>query len=93
MRHVRLAVLLIAVLAVAGCVRTMGPAAVAPPGPADLAYGPPPPPPPPPVALVAGAPLPSYTLDFGDRLRVVVFGQDFLPTATAWTRPATSPCR
>jgi polysaccharide biosynthesis/export protein len=75
MRHVRLAILLLAVLAVAGCVRTVVPAAVAPPGPAGLAYGPPPPPP---VALVAGAPLPSYTLDSGDRLRVVVFGQDTL---------------
>ncbi len=27
---------------------------------------------------MAGAPLPSYTLDSGDRLRVVVFGQDSL---------------
>jgi polysaccharide export outer membrane protein len=78
MRHVRLAILLLAVLAVAGCVRTVVPAAVAPPGPDGLAYGPPPPPPPPPVALVAGAPLPPYTLDSGDRLRVVVFGQDTL---------------
>src|SRR5258706_15304768 len=75
MRHVRLAILLLAVLAVAGCVRTVVPAAVAPPGPVGLAYGPPPPPP---VALVAGAPLPPYTLDSGDRLRVVVFGQDTL---------------
>jgi polysaccharide biosynthesis/export protein len=79
MRHVRLAVLLIAVLAVAGCVRTVVPAAVAPAPAAGLAYGPPPPPPPPPpVALVSGAPLPPYTLDSGDRLRVVVFGQDSL---------------
>jgi polysaccharide export outer membrane protein len=78
MRHVRLAVLLIAVLAVAGCVRTVVPAAVAPGPAAGLAYGPPPPPPPPPVALVSGAPLPPYTLDSGDRLRVVVFGQDSL---------------
>jgi polysaccharide biosynthesis/export protein len=76
MRHVRLAVLLIAVLAVAGCVRTVVPAAVAPAPAAGLAYGPPPPPPP--VALVSGAPLPPYTLDSGDRLRVVVFGQDSL---------------
>jgi polysaccharide biosynthesis/export protein len=78
MRHVRLAVLLLAVLAVAGCARTVIPAAVAPtdPGPdPGLAYGPPPPPP---VALVAGAPPPAYTLDSGDRLRVVVFGQDSL---------------
>jgi polysaccharide biosynthesis/export protein len=77
MRHVRLAVLLLAVLAVAGCARTVIPAAVAPadPGPGPgLAYGPPPPP----VALVAGAPTPAYALDSGDRLRVVVFGQDGL---------------
>jgi polysaccharide biosynthesis/export protein len=78
MRHVRLAVLLIAVFAVAGCVRTVVPAAVAPAPAGGIAYGPPPPPPPPPVALVSGAPLPPYTLDSGDRLRVVVFGQDSL---------------
>jgi polysaccharide export outer membrane protein len=75
MRHVRLAVLLLAVLAVAGCARTVIPAAVGPAGPGPgLAYGPPPPP----VALVAGAPTPAYALDSGDRLRVVVFGQDGL---------------
>jgi polysaccharide biosynthesis/export protein len=73
MRHVRLAVLLLAVLAVAGCARAVVPAAVGPAGP-GLAYGPPPPP----VALVAGAPTPAYALDSGDRLRVVVFGQDGL---------------
>jgi polysaccharide biosynthesis/export protein len=73
MRHVRLAVLLLAVLAIAGCARGVIPAAVAPVGP-GLAYGPPPPP----VALVAGAPTPAYTLDSGDRLRIVVFGQDGL---------------
>src|ERR1700675_3632932 len=83
MRHVRLAVLLLAVLAVAGCARTLIPAAVAPAGPSPgpgLAYGPPPPPP---VALVAGAPLPAYTLDSGDRLRIVVFGQDGLTNSYA----------
>jgi polysaccharide export outer membrane protein len=75
MRHVRLAVLLLAVLAVAGCARAVIPAAVGPAGPGPgLAYGPPPPP----VALVAGAPTPAYALDSGDRLRVVVFGQDGL---------------
>ena len=86
MRHVRLAVLLLAVLAVAGCARALVPAAVTPagpgPGPAPgpgLAYGPPPPP----VALVAGAPIPAYTLDSGDRLRVVVFGQDGLTNSYA----------
>jgi polysaccharide export outer membrane protein len=72
------------------------PAAVAPAGPADLAYGPPPPPP---VALVAGAPLPAYTLDSGDRLRVVVFGQDGLTnsyavdTAGNITMPLIGPVR
>jgi polysaccharide export outer membrane protein len=82
MRHVRLAVLLLAVLAAAGCARTVIPAAVAPAGPGPgpgLAYGPPPPP----VALVAGAPTPAYTLDSGDRLRVVVFGQDGLTNSYA----------
>jgi polysaccharide biosynthesis/export protein len=78
MRHVRLAILLLAALAVAGCARTVVPAAVAPVGPGGPVYGPPPPPPPAPVNLVAGAPLPPYTLDSGDRLRVVVFGQDSL---------------
>jgi polysaccharide biosynthesis/export protein len=78
MRHVRLAILLLAALAVAGCARTVVPAAVAPGGPGGLGYGAPPPPPPAPVNLVAGAPLPPYTLDSGDRLRVVVFGQDSL---------------
>ena len=87
MRHVRLAVLLLAVLAVAGCARALLPAAVTPAGPGPgpgpgpgLAYGPPPPPP---VALVAGAPTPAYTLDSGDRLRVVVFGQDGLTNSYA----------
>ena len=86
MRHVRLAVLLLAVLAVAGCARALLPAAVTPAGPGPgpgpgpgLAYGPPPPP----VALVAGAPIPAYTLDSGDRLRVVVFGQDGLTNSYA----------
>src|SRR5271165_782551 len=82
MRHVRLAVLLLAALTVAGCARTVVPAAVAPDGPGDMVRGPPPPPPPP-VALVGGAPLPAYTLDSGDRLRVVVFGQDSLTNSYA----------
>ena len=84
MRHVRLAVLLLAVLAVAGCARALLPAAVTPAGPGPgpgpgpgLAYGPSPPPP---VALVAGAPTPAYTLDSGDRLRV---GQDGLTNSYA----------
>jgi polysaccharide biosynthesis/export protein len=73
MRQVGLIILFLAVLAVAGCARPVVPA-VAPARPGALAYGPPPPP----VALVAGAPLPAYTLDSGDRLRIVVFGQDQL---------------
>jgi polysaccharide biosynthesis/export protein len=91
MRHARLALLLLAVMTVAGCARLI-PGAVAPDGPAPVAVagltpvafaGPGPgvvgpPPPPPPVALVSGAPLPPYSLDSGDRLRVVVFGQDNL---------------
>jgi polysaccharide export outer membrane protein len=84
MRHVRLAVLLFAVLMVAGCARFLGPAAVQPPGPGPVEAGPPPPPPPPPpVALVGGAPLPPFTLDSGDRLRIVVFGQDNLTNSYA----------
>ena len=84
MRHVRLVVFLLAVLAVAGCARTVVPVAVAP-APDGLAGPPlpPPPPPPPPVALVGGAPLPPYMLDSGDRLRVVVFGQDSLTNSYA----------
>jgi polysaccharide biosynthesis/export protein len=74
MRHVRLAILLLAVLALAGCARAVVPAAVVSASPGALAYGPAPPP----VALVTGAPLPAYTLDSGDRLRIVVFGQDQL---------------
>jgi len=35
------------------------------------------------VTLVSGAPLPPYTLDSGDRLRVVVFGQDNLTNSYA----------
>jgi polysaccharide biosynthesis/export protein len=84
MRHVRLAVLLLAVLMVAGCARFLGPSNVAPPGSGPVEAGPPPPPPPPPpVALVGGAPLPPFTLDSGDRLRIVVFGQDNLTNSYA----------
>src|SRR6201990_1679647 len=83
MRHVRLAVLLLAVLTVAGCARFRGPPAKPPDrGPVE-AGAPPPPPPPPPVALVGGAPLPPFTLDSGDRLRIVVFGQDNLTNSYA----------
>ncbi len=97
MRHARLAVLLLAVLMVAGCARFLGPSTLQPPGagpveagpppgPGPVAVGPPPPPPPPavpPVALVGGAPLPPFTLDSGDRLRIVVFGQDNLTNSYA----------
>jgi polysaccharide biosynthesis/export protein len=94
MRHVRLAALLLAVLMVAGCARFLGPstpgpgpvAAGPPPGPGPVGIGPPPPPGPPPippVALVGGAPLPPFTLDSGDRLRIVVFGQEGLTNAYA----------
>jgi polysaccharide biosynthesis/export protein len=98
MRHVRLAVLILAVLMVAGCARFLGPSSVAPPGPGPIAdggpppgpgpgpvaVGPPPGPPPlPPVALVGGAPLPPFTLDSGDRLRIVVFGQDNITNSYA----------
>jgi polysaccharide export outer membrane protein len=94
MRHVRLAVLLLAVLMVAGCARFLGPPTVQPPGSGPVAAGEPPPPPGPgpvavgppavpPVALVGGAPLPPFTLDSGDRLRIVVFGQDNLTNSYA----------
>jgi polysaccharide biosynthesis/export protein len=94
MRHVRLAVLLLAVLMVAGCARFLGPPTVQPPGSGPVAAGGPPPPPGPgpvavgppavpPVALVGGAPLPPFTLDSGDRLRIVVFGQDNLTNSYA----------
>src|SRR5580704_9227828 len=94
MRHVRLAVLLLAVLMVAGCARFLGPPTVQPPGSGPIAAGEPPPPPGPgpvavgppavpPVALVGGAPLPPFTLDSGDRLRIVVFGQDNLTNSYA----------
>jgi polysaccharide export outer membrane protein len=92
MRHVRHAVLLLAVLMVAGCARFLGPSAPLgagpveagpPPGPGPVAVGPPPPPAVPPVALVGGAPLPPFTLDSGDRLRIVVFGQDNLTNSYA----------
>ena len=39
------------------------------------------------------APRSGYTLDSGDKLRVVVFGQDGLTNTYASMRPATSPCR
>jgi polysaccharide export outer membrane protein len=80
MRHARLALLLIAVSAVAGCVTTAQPIATAVPAGIDaVAYGDPPS-----VTLVAAETAsPAYTLDSGDRLRVVVFGQDGLTNSYA----------
>src|SRR6202163_3609318 len=80
MRHARLALLLIAVSAVAGCVTTAQPIATAVPAGIDaVAYGDPRS-----VTLVAAETAsPAYTLDSGDRLRVVVFGQDGLTNSYA----------
>ncbi len=100
MRHARFAIVLIAVLAVAGCTRTMGTIAVVGPTPNptsvdSLAYGGPTP-----VSSVRiETPSPAYTLDSGDRLRVVVFGQDGLTnnyavdTAGNITMPLIGPVR
>jgi polysaccharide export outer membrane protein len=82
---------LLAALALSGCMRTAGPVAVAqPPGSLDaMAYGQPygMPPAPTPVAYAA-EPMPvaydsSYRLDAGDKLRVVVYGQDGLTNTYA----------
>ncbi|MBK5961162.1 polysaccharide biosynthesis protein [Rhodoplanes elegans] len=95
MRHVRNLVVILAALAVSGCVST----------PRFLMPGPPPPPPsieavvyggpdatgaiPGPSPAVAAAlvraddPDPPYTLDAGDRLRVVVYGQEGLTNTYA----------
>jgi polysaccharide export outer membrane protein len=90
MRHARILTALLVALAVAGCVHRDGyveTAVVVPVGPDPLPLTPgaalPPAYAPPPVAavvpvaaeLVADVP---YTLDSGDKLRVVVFGQDGL---------------
>jgi len=85
MRHACLALLLIAVPALAGCVSD-GPgiaglpmAAPVPVSVNAVAYGGPVP-----VARVAVEPgSPAYSLDSGDRLRVVVFGQDGLTNSYA----------
>jgi polysaccharide export outer membrane protein len=80
MRHARLALLLIAGSAVAGCMTTAQPiATVVPAGLDAVVYGGPPA-----VALVpAETAGPAYTLDSGDRLRVVVFGQEGLTNSYA----------
>ena len=76
MRHVRLALLAIAIPAMAGC-NTVWPPPGTPMGvttASTVAYAGAPP-----AALVPAEPVPTaYTLDSGDRLRVVVFGQDGL---------------
>jgi polysaccharide export outer membrane protein len=79
MRHARLAVLLIAAVALSGCMTLARPVAVAPapPGVDGVVYaGPPavvPAPLPVAVAVPLEGPTSAYTLDSGDRLRVVVF--------------------
>src|SRR6516225_5585810 len=85
MRHARLVVLLIAAATLSGCVTLARPVAVAPPAPPGVdgvVYaGPPavvPAPLPVAVAVPLEGPTSAYTLDSGDRLRVVVFGQDGL---------------
>ncbi len=100
MRRARLALVLIAVMAVGGCTTTMGPTATAVPAPLtarvdSFAYGGPGP-----VSVArTEAPSPAYTLDSGDRLRVVVFGQDGLTnsyavdTAGNITMPLIGPVR
>jgi polysaccharide biosynthesis/export protein len=86
MRHVRFALLLLFVPILAGCASSSGRglaswAAVSPPVPVvasidTTAYGAP-------VAVPALEPPIAYTLDSGDRLRVVVFGQDGLTNSYA----------
>jgi len=74
MRASRLVVLVLAAAALAGCMHRPGPGPVA-----AASVGPPVP-----VAPVdALAAEPAYTLDSGDRLRVVVFGQDGLSNTYA----------
>ncbi len=97
MRHVRLALLVIAIPAMAGC-NTVWPPPGTPLGvttASTVAYAGAPP-----AALVPAEPVPTaYTLDSGDRLRVVVFGQDGLTnsyavdTAGNITMPLIGPVR
>jgi polysaccharide biosynthesis/export protein len=74
MRHFRLMLLLIIASALSGCISVLTPdAKLVPGGP----YGTP-------VALIPESGTNSpYTLDTGDRLRVVVFGQDALSNSYA----------
>ncbi|MFD2183947.1 polysaccharide biosynthesis/export family protein [Rhodoplanes azumiensis] len=95
MRHVRTLVVILAALAVSGCVtmpRFALPGAPPPPPSIDaVVYGGPDatgsiPGPSPAVAAAlvrADDPDPPYTLDAGDRLRVVVYGQDGLTNTYA----------
>jgi len=80
MRHARALILLVAVLAAGGCMRKQPVVAVAPPPPSELdvlAYGRPAP------AIVPPAYEAAYTLDSGDKLRVVIYGQDGLSNSYA----------
>ena len=95
MRHVRPAVIAIAVAALAGCTTVWPPPSIGGlTGASPVAYvGAP-------AALVPAEPVPAaYTLDSGDRLRVVVFGQDGLTnsyavdTAGNITMPLIGPVR
>lgn len=96
MRHVRTLVVILAALAVSGCVTTprfLMPGPPPPPpsidnvvygGPGDVTGGIPGPSPAVAAALVkADDPDPPYTLDSGDRLRVMVYGQDGLTNTYA----------
>ena len=84
-------VCLVAALALSGCIHTTGPVAVAPPqGDLDaMAYGSSYAMTPTPVPVAyAAAPMPavhdtSYRLDAGDKLRVVVYGQEGLTNTYA----------
>jgi polysaccharide export outer membrane protein len=80
MRHARALILLVAVLAAGGCMRKQPVVAVAPPPPPSeldlLAYGRP-------AAVVSPGYEAPYTLDSGDKLRVVVYGQDGLSNSYA----------
>jgi polysaccharide export outer membrane protein len=79
MRCHRLALVLIGITALSGC---MGPPALdtfIPPSIDGLIYGAPQAP----ALIQDGPPTPAYTLDSGDRLRIVVFGQDGLTNSYA----------
>jgi polysaccharide export outer membrane protein len=78
MRHARLALFLMALPALAGCVMDNVPPPWASLGPTVVAYAPAP------AAATPAQTFPAvYRLDTGDRLRVVVFGQDGLTNSYA----------